>query len=226
MKAAILTDIEGTTSSISFVKDVLFPYARDALPAFVARNRDEPEARQWLDDVAARTGARADQELVEVLRAWIDEDRKDTALKALQGLIWRQGYERSDYEAHLYPDAERALLAWHEAGHPLYVYSSGSVTAQQLFFRYSVAGDLEPLFAGFFDTTTGPKREEASYRAIARAIGREPAAILFLSDTPAELDAAAAAGMRTVLVSRAEPGAREPAVTAHPAVRSFDQISP
>jgi len=224
MKTAVLTDIEGTTSSVSFVKEVLFPYARRALPSFVARTQHEPEVRHWLDDVAARTGAERDAAVVETLQTWIDEDRKDTALKALQGMIWREGYERAAYRAHIYPDAERALRRWRKAGHALYVYSSGSAEAQRLFFRHSAAGDLEQLFDGFFDTQVGPKHDAASYRRIARAIGRDPASILFLSDAIQELDAAAAAGMRTGLVARPEESTAA-ASSDHPAVSSFDQIA-
>ena len=169
---AILTDIEGTTSSISFVKDVLFPYARRALPAFVAARGNEPGVRRWLDAVATENGGMCDDRMVvEVLQGWIDEDRKHTALKALQGMIWADGYRSADFAAHIYPDAAPALRAWKEAGLPLYVYSSGSVPAQRLFFGHSDAGDLTPLFSGWFDTEVGGKREAASYRHIADSIG-------------------------------------------------------
>ncbi len=157
---AILTDIEGTTSSISFVKDVLFPYARRALPRFVASRGKEPGVRKWLDAVAAENGGMCeDAMIVEVLQGWIDEDRKHTALKALQGMIWADGYKSADFTAHIYPDAAPALRAWHASGLPLYVYSSGSVPAQRLFFGHSDAGDLTPLFSGWYDTEMGGKRE-------------------------------------------------------------------
>ena len=146
MQPLILTDIEGTTSSISFVKDVLFPYARRELPRFVRAHGDEPDVRRWLDAVAAENGGLCqDDMIVETLQGWIDQDRKHTALKALQGLLWREGYERGDYRAHMYPDAAQALQRWHAAGHPIAVYSSGSVPAQKLFFGHSEAGDLSPL---------------------------------------------------------------------------------
>ncbi|HEY4555619.1 MAG TPA: acireductone synthase, partial [Lysobacter sp.] len=110
---AILTDIEGTTSSISFVKDVLFPYARRALPAFVAGRGHEPEVRRWLDAVATEQGGVCDDRMVaEVLQGWIDADRKHTALKALQGMIWADGYRSGEYRAHVYPDAAEALREW------------------------------------------------------------------------------------------------------------------
>jgi len=116
----ILTDIEGTTSSISFVKDVLFPYARRALPGFVAAHGREPEVRRWLDAVAAELGGACQDELVvETLQGWIDADRKHTALKALQGMVWKDGYGRADFRAHIYPDAARALARWHAAGHAM-----------------------------------------------------------------------------------------------------------
>ena len=205
MPKAILTDIEGTTSSISFVKDVLFPFARRALPGFVATRGRDPAVRKWLDAVAAENGGICDDRMiVEVLQGWIDQDRKHTALKALQGMVWADGYRNADFSAHIYPDAAPALRQWHAAGLPLYVFSSGSVPAQRLFFGHSDAGDLTPLFSGWFDTEVGSKREAASYLAIAEAIGLPPGEILFLSDIVEELDAAREAGLRTALVDRLE----------------------
>ena len=199
----ILTDIEGTTSSISFVKDVLFPYARRALPDFVAANGKDPEVRRWLDAVAAENGGLCqDAMIVETLQGWIDQDRKHTALKALQGLIWKDGYVRGDYAAHMYPDAADALRAWHSQGHDINVYSSGSVAAQKLFFGYSEAGDLTPLVSRWFDTEVGGKRETDSYRRIVAALEVPAADVLFLSDVVEELDAAREAGLDTVLLDR------------------------
>lgn len=226
----ILTDIEGTTSSISFVKDVLFPYSRAALPRFVAGHGDEPEVRRWLDQVATEHGAICDDRIiVEVLQGWIDADRKHTALKALQGMIWDAGYAAGEFTAHVYPDAVEALRAWHAAGHPLHVYSSGSVAAQKLFFAHSDAGDLLPLFSGHFDTGIGGKREADSYRRIVDAIGTDAANIVFLSDVVEELDAAREAGLRTVLLDRREdyPAPRTGAAThGHRRVESFADIDP
>ena len=203
MPQAILTDIEGTTSSISFVKDVLFPYARRALPGFVRAHANDPSVRKWLDAVAAENGGMCrDEMIVEVLQGWIDQDRKHTALKALQGMIWAAGYDSADFTAHIYPDAAPALQGWHDAGLPLYVYSSGSVPAQRLFFGHSDAGDLTALFRGWFDTEVGGKREADSYRRIAASIDVPPGEILFLSDVVEELDAAREAGLDTVLVDR------------------------
>jgi enolase-phosphatase E1 len=205
MAGTVVTDIEGTTSSIAFVKEVLFPYSRRRLRSFVAEQRIE-----GID--------------VETMERWIDEDRKDTELKALQGLIWREGYERGEYRAHVYPDAALRLRRWHAAGHRLAVYSSGSVAAQQLFFKYSSAGDLSPLFSAWFDTETGPKREPASYRAIAVSLGELPSTITFLSDVVAELDAARSAGMKTVLVDRREDYPTPRLDVDHPRVEKFTQI--
>mgnify|MGYP002662187058 CR=1 FL=1 len=200
---AILTDIEGTTSSISFVKDVLFPYARRALPGFVRDHRDDPDVRRWLDVVATEHGSICnDDVIVETLQGWIDQDRKHTALKALQGMIWQAGYRDADFTAHIYPDAAPALRDWHARGYPLYVYSSGSVPAQKLFFGNSDAGDLTGLFSGWYDTAMGGKREPDSYAGIAESIGVRPHEVLFLSDVVEELDAARLAGMQTVLVDR------------------------
>lgn len=202
---AILTDIEGTTSSISFVKDVLFPYARRALPAFVQSRAKDPAVRKWLDVVATENCAVCNDAMIaEVLQGWIDQDRKHTALKALQGMLWAEGYRHGDFTAHIYPDAAAALREWQAAGMPLYVYSSGSVPAQRLFFGHSDAGDLSALFTGWFDTEIGGKREAGSYARIAESMGLPPASILFLSDIVEELDAAREAGLDTVLVDRRE----------------------
>jgi len=229
MTATILTDIEGTTSSISFVRDALFPYARRALPAFVREHGSEPEVRRWLDQVAMENGGVCtDEMIVETLQGWIDEDRKHTALKALQGLVWEAGYRNADFTAPLYPDASAQLRAWHAAGHPIAVYSSGSVPAQKLLFAHTDAGDLTSLFSGWFDTAMGHKREAESYRRIAQSIGKPAGEIVFLSDVVEELDAAREAGMRTVLIDRREdypvPRAGD-GLNGHTRVDSFADIS-
>jgi enolase-phosphatase E1 len=230
MKKTILTDIEGTTSSISFVKDVLFPYSRAALPGFVATRGRDPEVRRWLDQVATEHGGICDDRMiVEVLQGWIDSDRKHTALKALQGMVWDAGFADAEFTAHVYPDAPPQLRAWHAAGHPLYVYSSGSVAAQKLFFGHSDAGNLLPLFSGHFDTEIGGKRDAGSYRRIVEAIGRRPDEIVFLSDVVEELDAARDAGLGTVLLDRREdyPEPRIGEGThGHHRVESFADIAP
>lgn len=226
--SVILTDIEGTTSSIAFVKDVLFPYARAALPGFVESRRHEPEIRRWLEAVSLEIGDNNDEAAIQQLLAWIDEDRKHTALKALQGLLWKEGYAMGEYKAHVYADAAQMLRQWKAEGHELYVYSSGSVPAQKLFFEHSDAGDLTTVFSGYFDTEIGGKREVASYRHIASDIGVAPSHIVFLSDVVEELDAAREAGMRTALLDRAQdyPQSREAASNGHPRVTTFAAITP
>lgn len=228
MPQVILTDIEGTTSSISFVKDVLFPYARRALPGFVAEHGQRPEVRQWLDAVADETGAEGDAAVVAALQGWIDEDRKHTALKALQGMIWADGYRKAEFTTHIYPDVPAVLQRWHAAGHRLAVYSSGSVPAQKLFFGHSDAGDLTRLFSGWFDTEVGGKRETASYTRIVGQLGVPASEVLFLSDVVAELDAARDAGLGTVLLDRREdypqPRTGE-AANGHRRVEDFSHIT-
>jgi enolase-phosphatase E1 len=230
MHMLILTDIEGTTSSISFVKDVLFPYAQNALPGFVREHGHREDVRKWLDAVATEHGAVcSDDVIVEILQGMIDEDRKHTALKALQGMIWSDGYRSADFTAHIYPDAAAMLQRWHDAGIPLAVYSSGSVPAQKLFFGHTDAGDLTGLFGGWFDTEVGHKRDADSYREIARRLDRSPDSILFLSDVVEELDAAREAGMRTALIDRREdyPQPRSGEAThGHLRVERFDQLDP
>jgi 5-methylthioribose kinase len=199
---AILLDIEGTTSSLGFVKDELFPYARARLPAYVAEHG--AALRALLDDVRRIEGNAAldTEELIATLLRWITEDRKLTPLKSLQGLIWQEGYERGELRGHIYQDAVEALRAWHAAGLKLYIYSSGSVLAQRLIFSHTEYGDLTPCFSGYFDTTIGGKLEPDSYRAIAAHIGLPPAAVLFLSDHSGEVGAAAIAGMQVIQVCR------------------------
>ncbi len=224
MIRAVLTDIEGTTSSIAFVKEVLFPYARAHMEDFIRRHHDDPRVAPHLDEVRAMLGGDADlDDVCRQLIRWIDEDRKITPLKALQGLIWEAGYREGILRAHVYDDAVDALRRWHERGLRLYVYSSGSVHAQKLFFAHTTAGDLTPLFSGYFDTTVGAKTDPASYRRIAREIGLPPGEILFLSDVAAELDAAREAGMATCQLVR--DGLPE-AGAAHRQVDSFDAIEP
>jgi len=220
---AILTDIEGTTSAVSFVFDVLFPYAAKHLPDFVRQNASRADVAEQLDAVRRDSNeAQADVErVVEILLSWIAEDRKATPLKALQGMVWAQGYQAGQLKGHVYPDAVEALQRWHAAGYQLFVYSSGSIQAQKLIFGCSEAGDLTPLFSGYFDTTSGPKREAQSYRNIQQAVSVEADEILFLSDIVEELDAAQSAGMKTCGLAR-EGGE----LTGHVTVDSFTGIEP
>lgn len=216
---AIVTDIEGTTSSIAFVHDVLFPYSRARLERFLT---DHPDAAAAIfDAVRAEAGTDLDrQACIALLRQWHDADRKIGPLKQLQGMIWADGYAQGHFTGHVYPDAAEGLRRWHDAGIALHVYSSGSVAAQKLLFGHSDHGDLTPLFAGYFDTAVGGKREARSYRAIAEALDRPPAEILFLSDTPEELAAATEAGLAVTLLAR--DGA--PADSSFPIADSFDAI--
>ena len=227
---AILTDIEGTTSSISFVRDVLFPYAAQHLSMFIRTNAQDPAVAAQIRAVAQEAGvAENDYEaIISTLLQWIAEDRKATPLKALQGMLWEHGYKNRDYSAHVYEDAVKQLRAWHAAGIPLFVYSSGSIQAQKLFFAYSEFGDMTPLFSEYSDTTSGAKQEAASYQCIAEAIHILPENILFLSDIAAELDAAKAAGMQTCWLVRPQDSAADNAAIAnspHPAVHSFSEIA-
>ncbi len=202
--SAVLTDIEGTTTPISFVKETLFPYARRALDGFLADHGQEPEVSACLTET--RRLAAPGEDAPAALRRWMDEDAKVTPLKTLQGLIWRQGFLDGRLRGHLWPDVAPSLRAWSRAGIGLHVYSSGSVAAQKLLFGHSDAGDLSPLFGGFFDTEVGGKREAASYGAIARGLHLSPAEILFLSDVAEELDAASTAGLATCQLVREADG--------------------
>ncbi|MFY0665021.1 MAG: acireductone synthase [Natronospirillum sp.] len=219
---AIVTDIEGTTTDIAFVKDVLFPYAYEALPEFVRTHSTEPVVAAELAAVRQEMG-QSDASLdavIEQLLHWIDTDQKVTPLKALQGMVWIQGYETGDFTAHLYDDVAPSLQRWASEGKALYVYSSGSVQAQKLLFAHTPAGDLTPLFSDYFDTQIGHKRESAAYAHIVRQIGRPANTILFLSDIVEELDAARQAGMQTVQLVR--PGT-EP-TNEHATVTDFYQL--
>ena len=222
MIQAIVTDIEGTTSSLSFVKDVLFPYARAHLADFVRQHQQDEAVRTLLEDVSTVVGAPLDiEQSIAQLVAWIDADQKITPLKSLQGLIWDAGYQQGDFKGHVYADAVQGLQQWHQQGLALYVYSSGSVQAQKLLFGYSEAGDLTSLFSGYFDTHIGGKREAVSYQRIADAIAVPPENIVFLSDIVEELDAARQAGFDTRWLIRETA---IPAQAAHVAVANFDAI--
>jgi enolase-phosphatase E1 len=224
--SAILTDIEGTTSAISFVKDVLFPYADERLDAYVAAHRDDPIVVEALSEAVVEIGEHEidDAGILAHLHAWIRADRKATPLKTLQGLIWHVGYGNGELLGHVYPDVPPVLRAWNDAGIELYVYSSGSIVAQKVLFAHTFAGDLTPLFTDHFDTTTGPKRDAASYAEILADTGFHPSEMLFLSDTEEELDAARAAGLLTARLLR--PADTPPGATsAHPSYVDFAALS-
>lgn len=224
MIRAILTDIEGTTSSISFVHETLFPFAKARLRSFLREHAGETVIQSLIDDVEAVVGWDLSiDEAADTLAQWIDEDRKLTPLKTLQGMIWQVGYESGELKGHVYDEVPDCLRRWHEQGLKLYVYSSGSVDAQKAIFGHTGWGDLTPLFSGYFDTRIGAKRESVSYATIARQIALPAAEILFLSDVAAELDAARKAGMQTTQLLRdnsAQPAAE------HPQVRDFTAIHP
>jgi enolase-phosphatase E1 len=223
--AAALFDIEGTVSSIAFVRDVLFPYAAARMDAYVARHAGDPPVRSLLEDAAREAGATAgdDAAALRALHEWSDRDVKATPLKTLQGMIWHDGFTTGDLRSDPYADAIAALRRFHAAGVVLHVYSSGSVEAQRLFFGHTRDGDLRPLFGRYFDTTSGAKNDPQSYRTIAARIGNPPQRIIFFSDVQRELDAARSAGLQTVGLARPSDG-RGTALGDHPTVASFDGI--
>lgn len=238
---SILLDIEGTTTPVEFVYKVLFPYARhhvkefllqsyatEAVKADIKQLRNEHASDQqqklnppfWQDE-----SGDSQAESIQAYVHWLmDQDRKSTGLKSLQGKIWEQGYRSGELHSQVYEDVPPALLRWSEQKKAIYIYSSGSVLAQRLLFQYTTAGDLTRFLRGYFDTTTGPKREPASYGRIAKVLRQPPSEILFISDSIAELDAAGSAGLQTTLCVR--PGEPWPQAHSHAAIRSFDEISP
>lgn len=240
-RRGILLDIEGTTSSISFVYDVMFPYVRKHLSFEVFANWLETEYVEAFHAIARDAGhdsldawlksqsltrdnpLRAAEVVCKEVTRLMDGDAKTTGLKQLQGLVWQSGFESGELKAHVYEDVPPALVAWNAADKDVRIYSSGSVQAQKLFFGHTIAGNLLPHFNGHYDTTTGPKKEPESYRRIAAEFRLPPTEILFLSDVVAELDAARTAGMQTGLVLR--PGnASATAGHSHPAIKSFVEI--
>jgi enolase-phosphatase E1 len=234
---AILLDIEGTTSSISFVYDVMFPFARRELESYLSEH--------WgRDDLVAACGRLAEDAGHASFDSWMsgspdpklqrccvkdevarlmDADVKSTGLKELQGLVWRAGFESGEMQSHVYDDVVPALERWSATGLDIRVYSSGSIGAQKLFFGHTIFGDLLGHFRGHYDTTIGSKSETESYRKIAAEFGCLPSEILFVSDVVRELDAAQSAEFRTVLSIR--PGNPDLASTnGHPSVHAFDEI--
>ena len=220
---AIVTDIEGTTTSISFVADTLFPYAKARIQQFVLDNAERPDVKQEISAVRAEAGepGASLERVGEILVNWIEQDLKITPLKTLQGMIWRHGYESGQLKGHLYQEVAAVLRSWKQQGLSLNVYSSGSEAAQVLLFGYSEAGDLTALFDHFFDTRIGGKRDAASYERIKNTLQLPGAEILFLSDVVAELDAAHSAGLVTMALDRECIG---DGFGAHPHVTSFLQI--
>lgn len=222
MIKAIVTDIEGTTSSIDFVHQSLFPYAKRHLREFLRGHEGEEAVAEQIVATARLEDRALDlEEAATVLERWIDEDRKATPLKALQGMIWAEGYAAGELKGHVYPDTPVYLHRWHGEGLRLYIYSSGSVEAQKLIFGHSDGGDLTPLFSGYFDTRIGGKREADSYRAILKELALPGADVLFLSDVGEELDAARAAGLYTCQLLRDDKAKPAP---LHPQARDFSEV--
>ena len=221
----ILTDIEGTTTDINFVHKILFPYAFEKLPDFVRANLQDPTVDQALEQtrqtlLEEAQPAESTKDLINGLLSWITADRKHPALKLLQGLVWKVGYDSGGFKGHVYPDVVPALERWKQQGIPMGIYSSGSVAAQKLLFGHSEYGNLNGFFSHNFDTAVGHKREVVSYQNIAKLLGLAPAEILFLSDIEEELDAAQAAGMECLQLLRLGtiPSMR------HAGVGSFEEI--
>ena len=206
MIKAILLDIEGTVGDIAFVRDVLFPYARKRLSETLRTRWSDPAIAAIVSEAAPAAGKRlsSSDAASEQFLAWMDEDRKITPLKTLQGIIWRDGYASGELKAHLYPNAIEAIDAWRKKGLRIFIYSSGSIEAQKLYFAHSVAGNLTGVIEDYFDTTTGAKTEPDSYAKIAKTIGLPPSEILFLTDAPGEVTAASAAGMQVHRIDRAQ----------------------
>ncbi|MGB3309572.1 MAG: acireductone synthase [Nodosilinea sp.] len=220
---AIVLDIEGTTTDIAFVKNTLFPYAEERLAAFMAELAPTAEGQDILAQVRAEV---SDADLpvegcIAQLLDWARADQKVTPLKAVQGMIWNEGYRTKAYYSHVYDDAAAHIQEWHRRGMPIYIYSSGSIAAQKLLFAHTTVGDLTPCFSGYFDTTTGPKVEASSYQNIAETLGMPPQNLLFLSDHPGELAAAQQAGWQTCAVQR--PGTSDFAPDL-PVVRHFGEL--
>ncbi|MBL8892917.1 MAG: acireductone synthase [Planctomycetaceae bacterium] len=212
---AVLLDIEGTTSSLSYVHDVMFPYVRQHLSEYLQTHWGSESLQATLELLAADArhssasawlGSEPSQQqqqiVVSQVLAWMDQDLKATGLKQLQGQIWQAGFESGKLVSHVWPDVPGALKLWRANGIDLRIYSSGSIAAQKLFFGHTEFGDLLPLFSGHYDTTIGGKKSAASYQAIVADWQRTPDEILFISDIVEELQAAAAAGLRVLLSVR------------------------
>lgn len=207
----VLLDIEGTVSDVRFVYDVMFPFARQRMKSFLETHHNLPDVQAAIEQVARDANLEAnhawftsDQNETNIgdldahLQDLMAKDSKATGLKALQGLVWKSGFETGQLRAELFPDVLPALKLWATAGKRLFIYSSGSVLAQQLFFRFTTEGDLSYLLSGYFDTVVGKKQEPTSYQRIAEEIGTNPQAILFVSDVAEELIAASISGMQVV----------------------------
>jgi enolase-phosphatase E1 len=235
----ILLDIEGTTSPIDFVYDVLFPYARHRLQAFLDKHGADDDVHADIEQLIAENARDIEQGLspppiqtdsdearlntVAAYAEWLmDQDRKTTPLKSLQGRIWEAGYRAGELRSQLFADVPRAFARWHDERRDICIYSSGSVLAQKLLFSHTEAGDLTRFIRDYFDTHVGAKRDAASYRRIAASLACPPAEMLFVSDVVTELDAARDAGFATRLCIR--PGNPPQPPSSHEVIRSFDSF--
>lgn len=224
MIKAIVTDVEGTLSPTSFVTEILFPYAREHLCPFLHEHSTDMAVSIQLENLSREENkALSVQECCDVLSRWMADDSKSAILKALQGMVWQEGYAKGELHGELFEDAVRNLRRWNDKGLALFAYSSGSVQAQQLLFQNNPFGDLTRLFSGYFDTKVGHKLEPSSYELITSEINERAGDILFLSDSVDELNAARAAGMQTRHVVRDTKPLDT--MAAHPQVRDFDAIS-
>lgn len=231
----ILLDVEGTTSAVAYVYDVMFPFAEKNLTSYLDEFWDSQELNPVKEYVAKDAGAdsygdwianskNAKSLFENEINRLMDGDIKATGLKQLQGLIWESGFKSGQLEAHMFEDVQPAFNSWQAAGTDLRIYSSGSIHAQKLFFGHSEAGNLLKYLSGHYDTTTGPKREAESYRQIASDWKLPADMILFLSDVTEELNAARDAGLQTALVTRLGNSTPSEATPPHPTISSFDQI--
>lgn len=218
----ILLDIEGTVSPLAFVHDIMFPYARKHAVTWLAAHWGHEVICQLAKDAGVDSFHNALDAEAAVHRL-MDADAKVTGLKQLQGLIWEQGFRSGDLRSMLFDDVVPAMQRWRENGCEIRIYSSGSIHAQKLFFTHTTSGDLTPLLSGFYDTTTGSKKEVASYTAIAADCALPPAEILFISDIVDELNAAQSAGMITAHATR--PGNKPQPESEHTVLTSFDAIT-
>ncbi len=223
---AVVTDIEGTTTPISFVKNVLFLYSKKKLADFLRRNWNKPHVKEIIEDLSMRIACNLDMNnAISLISNLIDTDRKETPLKELQGLIWEEGYISGDIKGRVYSDAYDVLRDWKSRGISIYVFSSGSVRAQRLLFSHTQYGDMTHIFSGYFDTKVGGKCNPESYRKISQIVGYPPHHILFLSDVEEELDSAAEAGMKTIRFLREEDYPNMQNIESkHPVVHSFYEI--
>ena len=222
MIKAIITDIEGTTSSLAFVKETLLPYARKHIAEYIRAHENDPLVQQAFAEIRQITGSGlTTEQIIQTLVQWIDEDKKITPLKSIQGLVWDNGYHQGHFKGHIYEDEVNNLRKWETRGIRIYVYSSGSVHAQKLLFGNTQYGDLNPIFSGYFDTRIGAKTATETYQIISTSITVDPKNCLFLSDIKQELDAAHDAGMKTIwLVRSGKPNAD----SAHKQAVDFDAI--